>query len=140
MRMRCIHILAASIVLLATTSAQARSGPYTPAHADVVLKQLPTSTGNVKIRQLHQQLADTPCDSILANQLALLYINKGKAESDPRYFGYAQSALSPWWDLAEPPPSVRLLRAVLNQQQHQFSAAINDLKALVRLDRTNAQA
>ncbi len=25
------------------------------------------------------------------------------AQGDPRYVGYAQAALKPWWDLPEPP-------------------------------------
>jgi hypothetical protein len=34
-----------------------------------------------------------------------------RSESDPRYNGYAEAALRPWWSLPHPPNSVLLLRA-----------------------------
>jgi hypothetical protein len=54
------------------------------------------------------------------------------AEGDPRYIGYAQAVLAPWWDAPDPPPRVRLMRAVLLQFNHQFDAALADLQAAVR--------
>lgn len=63
-------------------------------------------------------------------------IKQGNEEGDPRYFGYAQSALDPWWNLAQPPPTVRLLRATIRQWLHQFDAARTDLDALIAADGT----
>jgi tetratricopeptide (TPR) repeat protein len=64
----------------------------------------------------------------------------GRSETDPRYLGYAQAALAPWWWLSAPPPQVRLLRATLLQSTHQFPSAMDDLNAVLAADPGNAQA
>ena len=57
----------------------------------------------------------------------------GRREADPRFDGYAQAALAPWWQLARPPLPVLILRATLRQRRHDFTAALADLdQALAR--------
>ena len=85
-------------------------------------------------------LTASPESVQLATELARRYIEIGRSTSDPRYFGYAQAALSPWWDQSQPPPSVRVLRATLKQSQHQFDDALSDLNAVLASDPRNAQA
>jgi tetratricopeptide (TPR) repeat protein len=89
---------------------------------------------------LKARLKAAPQDASAAAALAQLYIGAGRREADPRFYGYAQAALAPWWREAAPPPSIRLLRATLLQATHQFDAARADLQALVRGDPGNGQA
>lgn len=62
---------------------------------------------------------------------ARLAIEQARHAGDPRELGRAQAALLPWWGQPDPPPPVRLLRAVIRQSQHQFDAAVADLDALL---------
>jgi tetratricopeptide (TPR) repeat protein len=101
----------------------------------MVLERLP-SAGDPLLRDLRDQraaLAHNPADLKIALPLATAYVQLARREADPRYDGYAQAALAPWWDLAKPPIPVLLLRATLEQRRHDFAAALADLdRALVR--------
>lgn len=66
-----------------------------------------------------------------ALQLARAAIDRARREGDPREIGVAQGALLPWWQHADPPPAVRLLRATIMQSMHAFTAARADLDALL---------
>jgi tetratricopeptide (TPR) repeat protein len=72
--------------------------------------------------------------------LAWQYTRLGRAESDPRYYGYAQAALSPWWRQTKPPGEILLLRATLRQYRHDFAGALADLTQLLRQQPRNVQA
>lgn len=78
-------------------------------------------------------------DPLVAAALAQRYIELGRTESDPRYFGYAQAVLAPWWHAPAPPAAVLLLRATLLQSSHRFEEALRDLEALTSADPANAQ-
>ncbi len=54
-----------------------------------------------------------------------------RVAGDPRYAGYAQATLAPWWDLQPLTEEVLLLRATLRQRVHQFDAALADLAAVL---------
>lgn len=81
-----------------------------------------------------------PQDAQAAAHWAQAAIEQGRAESDPRWFGYAQAALAPWQAQAAPPPRLWLLRATLAQQRHDFTAALADLDALLAAHPGDAQA
>ncbi len=81
-----------------------------------------------------------PQNLALALAAARADIVRGRAAGDPRYFGYAEAALGPWWDVAEPPPSVQVLRATIRQNLHDFDAALSDLHEVLARDPRNAQA
>ncbi len=140
----CFGALSAAAVLVICASAVgAEQAYYTPVRADEVLERLPrsmTDTDGALIKRLHQQLDASPEDVSLAVSLATLYIEKGRTQSDPRYFGYAQAALAPWWQAVAPPVPVRVARAEIAQWQHAFDQAIADLLAVVRKDSRNARA
>jgi hypothetical protein len=107
--------------------------PFVPASDAAVLEQLP-SAGDPLLRDLHDQraaLAQNPRDLDIALSLAAAYVRLGRREADPRYDGYAQAALAPWWDLAEPPIPVLILRATLRQRRHDFEAALADLERVL---------
>ena len=120
----------------------AHAAPYIPASGQQVIETLPRrgDPAQQELRRLRSQLNAAPKDLALATTLAQRYIALGRSETDPRYLGYAQAALAPWWSLASPPPQVRLLRATLLQSTHQFNPALDDLKAVLAADPGNAQA
>jgi predicted Zn-dependent protease len=89
---------------------------------------------------LRQQLAQRPDDAETAVRLARRYFDEVAAEGDPRWIGYAQAALAPWWAQAAPPAEVRVMRAKLLQFGHQFDAARADLDAVVAADPAHAEA
>ncbi len=97
------------------------AGPFIPDKDEQVIERLP--------------VAAKP-----AVKLAKRYIELGKAEADPRYYGYAQGILKSWWDLSEAPSEVLLLRALILQNRHDFDSALHDLATLLHQEPTNAQA
>lgn len=131
--------IAFALALLAP--AHVRAAPYVPARGDEVLERLPyrADPQQQELRQLRARLAAAPRDLGLATSLARRYIAIARSESDPRYLGYAEAALAPWWRVPAPPPAVRLLRAMVLQSGHRFPEALADLNAVVRVDPRNAQ-
>jgi hypothetical protein len=87
-----------------------------------------------------RDLAASPDRIELAVELARGDIRRYRTLSDPRFLGRAQATLSRWWTLAEPPPDVLLLRAMIEQSIHQFAEARADLDQLVRRQPGNAEA
>jgi tetratricopeptide (TPR) repeat protein len=84
--------------------------------------------------------ARPPRDLALATRVAREAIERARAERDPRWLGRAQAVLRPWWELADPPPEVLVLRATLRQAHHDFDGALADLDAALRRDPDDAQA
>ena len=131
-----ISLLCACLPLLAWAA------PYTPKDGGAVIEQLPrrTDATQSELRGLRQQLNAAPNDLALAAGLAQRYIALARSETDPRYLGYAQAALAPWWRQAAPPLPVRLLRATILQSTHQFGPALHDLDAVIAQEPANGQA
>ena len=127
------------MALLATTL---HAAPHVPQRGDDIVERLPRRTDPAQqaLRQLRAQLAARPHDVALTTAIAQRYIVTARAETDPRYLGYAQAALAPWWNQPAPPHAVRLLRATLLQSTHHFSEAMQDLDAVVAADPADAQA
>ena len=131
--LRLAHIICAGLFSLTlslpfgTVSAEE---PYIPESDDTVLTVLPRSllVDRNAVRQLRQQLAADPQNLNLAVTVANRYLSIGKRDGDPRFFGYARSAISPWWDANDAAPQVLKLRAKLKENDHQFEAAAADLK------------
>lgn len=115
--------------------------PYIPENDAIVLQKLPASSASMQaLSQLRSQLSQAPADLSLAVELARGYLQMGRTMADPRYEGYAQAALKPWWDLARPPPEVLVLRAVLQQRRHDFAGALSDLAQALQMQPENEQA
>lgn len=129
-------------LLCACLPALALAAPYTPKDGGAVIEQLPrrADATQLELRALRQQLNTTPQDLALASGLAQRYIGLARSETDPRYLGYAQAALAPWWRQAAPPVPVRLLRATILQSTHQFGPALQDLDAVIAQEPGNGQA
>jgi tetratricopeptide (TPR) repeat protein len=131
-------ILSAGFILLAFFSLPAvavTSEPYVPADDAVILERVAqTRIGSDAFRRLQHAVAQNPNDLSIVLAYAKAAIQLGNEESDPRYFGYAQSALAPWWKASGPPVEVLQMRADILQWQHQFEAAKRDLDAIIAAD------
>jgi Flp pilus assembly protein TadD len=130
----------AALLLLSPTATWA--APFLPTDDSQVIERLPTPAGGTKreLRDLRDALAKNPDDLGLAVRLARRYVEIGRTEADPRYYGHAEALLQPWWRLAVPPADVLLLRATLRQNRHEFSAALADLSAVLTAEPRNPQA
>lgn len=132
-------LVALTIAIVPTSGIAA---PYLPTSNDQILERLP-APGDALLRELRRLRADLdvqPKNLDLALGLARRYVTLGRAEADPRYYGYAQAALTPWWDLANPPDEVMVLRAVLRQNRHDFDGALQDLSEALERRPSHAQA
>ena len=120
----------------------AGAAPRLPASGAEVLEDLPwrADPQQRELRALRARLQEAPRDLPRAVEVARRYIEVGRRDADPRYYGYAQAALGPWWNQQAPPPQVRLLRATLLQSEHRFPEALADLAALTAQQPDNAQA
>lgn len=119
------------------------AAPFVPQSDDQVLERLPARAADPRVRdmaRMRQQLAASTRDMGLAVQLARRYFEEVAAEGDPRYIGYAQAALAPWWNEPLPPVPVRVVRAILKQFNHGFDEAVADLTSAVRDEPGNAEA
>lgn len=139
--MRPILIIVTAALLMAEAGTAA-SAPYVPADDAQVLERLPTAS-NQNLRELSRlnaELGRSPMDLALAIRVATQDIEAARAESDPRYNGYAEAALRPWLDQPNPPNSVILLRATLRQAVHDFDEALQDLNQVISAEPRNYQA
>ena len=131
-----------SLGLASMTMLQSYATPYIPSNGAEVLEHLPSRNdpAQQELRRLRAELAIHPENLPVAVDLVRLYITTWRDGGDPRYLGYAQAALAPWWNLPDPPLAARVMRATLLQSTHRFTAALADLDAVLRSDRNNAQA
>ena len=139
MGLAALRVLLPALLLHAGPAAAA---PYSPADGKQVVERLPSRADPVQreLRRLRGALNAAPGDLTLATQLARRYIEQARIDGDPRYLGYAQAALAPWWKQPAPPEPVLVLRATLLQSTHQFPAALADLDQAVKRDSDNVQA
>ncbi len=131
---KTIIILFLSMLSLANLAC---ASPYLPVSEDEVLEKLPIRLeSRHEIRELRKHATDDPANPLPAFNLVRRYIELGRAESDPRYFGYAEAALAPWLHLTDPLPEALVLSATLHQNRHEFKAALDDISlALARQPR-----
>ncbi len=111
--------------------------PFVPTSEFVVLAHVPAVDRDARARErmaLRQALARHAGQLDVALQLARVNIEEARARADSRYLGRAQAALAPWWDLAAPPPGVRLIRATLHHARREYAQALVDLDAAVKED------
>ena len=129
--------------VLLSVAGPALATPFVPVDPDQVLERLPLAATDSKTRELQglrRQLAERPDDLELALQVARRNLEIGRAEADPRHYGYVQAALAPWWNQSSPPPEVLVLRAVLRQNRHDFDGALADLRRALAANPRQPQA
>ncbi|HYD81772.1 MAG TPA: hypothetical protein VEC06_18380 [Paucimonas sp.] len=117
--------------------------PYIPVSDAQVLERLPFRPNDPLVREmarLRQELRHDPHNEDLAVRLARRYYSLVAQEGDPRYLGYAQAALTPWWDMPVPPIEVQVLRASLRQFRHDFGGALTDLEQVLQRSPAHVQA
>ncbi len=123
------------VLVLLLAAGAATAAPFTPKSDQQVLETLPARAqdpATLELRGLRRELAANPRNVDVAVRLARRYHEMAAAEGDPRYVGYAQAALAPWWNESDPPVPARVMRAIVLQFGHQFDAALADLHAAVR--------
>ncbi|MBV8089136.1 MAG: hypothetical protein JO139_06105, partial [Alphaproteobacteria bacterium] len=118
------------------------ASPYIPSNDAQVLERLPgANTPQYRqLKSLRAAAARAPNDIARATILAQAYVRASRREGDPRFVGYAQAALTPWWADPEAPIPVLMLRATIQQSRHEFAPALADLDRLLTRDPTNPQA
>jgi len=134
---RCAAALAGFVVALGV-----RAAPYVPTDDTEVLERLPSrSTPQFRELRVRQaEAAKSPRDPGAALALATAYIRASRVEGDPRFLGYAQATLGPWWADPAAPTAVLVLRATILQSRHEFDAAVADLDRVLQRDPKHAQA
>jgi Flp pilus assembly protein TadD len=131
------------LYLFVFISAGINAAPFIPQSDSVVLEQLPFKASDPttrELRQLRAELSTNPHNLDKATRLAQRYYELALADGDPRFIGYAQAALTPWWEMTEAPVPVLVLRATLRQYSHNFSSALTDLNLATRLEPGNGTA
>ena len=131
------------VLAFAALALDAHAAPYVPKGDSVVLEHLPVRPSDPvarELRQLRTELAANPHRRDTAIRLAERYFALANAEGDPRYVGYAQAVLKPWWGMAAPPLDALVMRAILKQYSHDFYGAMQDLRAATNEDPENARA
>lgn len=139
-RFAAVWLLAAGLALAWASPIGAE--PFIPATDHDVLERVRSTTDPAarELQNLRLGLGRDPGNLENALAIAKRYIAQGRAEADPRYFGYAQAALAPWWTLQPPPPDVLVLRAYIRQSNHDFTGALSDLDAALSVQPNNLQA
>ncbi len=121
----------------------ASAAPFIPRDDSQVLERLPFKSGDsiaAELRAMRVQLSKEPSNHEVAARLARRYYQLAQAEGDPRFVGYAQAVLGAWWNMAEPPVDVLLMRAAIRQYNHDFQAALTDLSRVIDREPRNVRA
>jgi tetratricopeptide (TPR) repeat protein len=139
-QVKCFEILCLS--LIAVGRPLLADGPYVPASDETVLITLPQSliANRDELATLRRQLSADPQNANLASTVAARYLQVGNREGDPRYYGYAQAAIEPWWQAPTAPPAIRGLRAKLKEKDHRYREALSDLQLLLQQKPDDSQA
>ena len=135
-------VLFAVVLLASALPLSALAAPYHPKADAEVLTRLtaPLEAGGDSLRERRAALRLEPRNLDLALSVARRYVSLGRAEGDPRFYGYAEAALEPWLHLSGPPLDVLVLRAVLRQAGHDFDGALSDLDRVLDMAPGHAQA
>lgn len=141
-RLRRLAATATVSALMSLVPGTMRAEPFLPPDDSYIVERLPTPADaqTRELRALRDQLASDPDDLDLALSLARRYVELGRRDFDPRPYGHAEAVLQPWWRRDKPPVEVLVLRATLRQNRHDFTAALEDLAAVLDADPRNVQA
>ena len=132
-------ILGLIALLVLASPARARVRPFVPSSDEQVLEHLPQRWGP---RESIAAAAGGPTasDPVQAELLAREEIRHYQRTSDPRYLGRAEAKLAAFWDRADAPAPIIVLRAKLRASNHEFEAALVDLNLVLGRQPRDAQA
>ena len=131
---RTRRIIALALGLACTIAGAA---PYTPLNDDEVVERLPATATDPSVRRvesLRKQLAARPNDMGLRLEIARRYFDLAMAQGDPRYVGYAQSAIGPLAQSAAGNASYWLVHGMIQQYSHDFAGGLQSLEKASELD------
>jgi len=133
-------VLFTCVLAIGVTASAAE--PYLPENENEVLENLPRNLFDSweELATFRRQLAADPKNINLASTVAARYLQMGKQEGDPRFYGYSRAAISPWWELPSPPPAILKLRAKLKERNHEYDEALTDLSLLLKQQPRDVQA
>lgn len=135
-----LRLLAAALLL---ADGAVLAAPFVPSSDQQVVERLPTKANDPAARELNALRAAwrrEPGNVTLAVDLARRWFEQAGVDGDPRYVGYAQAALQPWWGQTDPPVAARVMRAVILQYGHRFDEAVADLDAATQAQPDHAEA
>ena len=125
--------------LVATTTLwplPAAAAPFTPKSDAEVVERLAGRASDPAVRRvesLRKQLAARPDDAALRIEVARRYFDMAMAQGDPRYVGYAASALAPLEKSAPNEPGYPMALGLIQQYSHNFDAALASLTKAAQL-------
>jgi Tfp pilus assembly protein PilF len=128
MNRKCFQTLIALFASCAALMAE----PFRPATDAEILERLP----NDFVRPRKTPAAGKTLEQ--ATHEAEHYIRIYQSQLDPRYLGYAQASLRPWWDTDQAPGATILARASIKQSLHHFDSALKDIDIVLGRDPRNA--
>jgi tetratricopeptide (TPR) repeat protein len=120
--------------------APASSAPYVPKLDEEVLETLPGPVANNWLRTSADVSSTAPLDAPSALARARVELTRYQESADPRYLGRAEAALNEFWEQAEPPEPILVLRARIRQSNHEFVVALADLNHALTLAPNDGQA
>ncbi len=121
LRLKPMVLCVFAILLAGVLTSASAATTVQPQRDDEVIEVLPLITRNRPA--LSTTAKQTPPDAIAVALAARKDIAQARQTGDTRYWGRAQSLLSPWWDRADAPADIAVLQATVQQGRHEFAAA-----------------
>ena len=136
------HLCVAALALAILPGCVAAATSVKPQRDDEVIEVLPlitrarpalntlkTSATSATLTTLPTKAKQLPPDPTVAAVAARNDIAQARQTGDTRYWGRAQSVLSPWWDVPDAPVDMAVLQATVQQGRHEFAASRKVLSA-----------
>jgi tetratricopeptide (TPR) repeat protein len=132
--------LVLGVIAFAAQRAGHAGAAYRPSRADeIVLTMSPAAAAAVRdAHALRVRTRRSVGDVESAVRLARAEIQRSRESGDQRPLGRAEALLAPF--AKTPSAPVLVLRATIAQARHQFTAALAELEAALKLDASDAQA
>ncbi|OUS27374.1 hypothetical protein A9Q99_15360 [Gammaproteobacteria bacterium 45_16_T64] len=132
--LRCLF----NVLLILAPLNIAIAEPFVPTSRTHVITTLPSFMVTLQRTQKHERQDTAQLSERI--QQAQTYLDSAQKNNDPRWMGYAQAALNPWWNISEQYPKVALLKATILQNRHQFPSALVELNSVLNQQPRNTQA